>query len=144
MQKILLTTVLLLMISFANGQNRATEIEEIINTPEKPVAPKGGFEKYLKWIRDNNKLKYLSDTLTSNDKVWLELCISKVGQITEINKAKGLGEPYDTEAIRLIKENPMTWNPAEQRRKKVASTLVLPIYFVDERPRKDELKQKER
>jgi protein TonB len=112
------------------------EIDEIIGVVEKPAAPVGGLDNYFKWINDNNKLKYSSDSLTHHDKVFVEFWVGKDRQITNVRTVTGIGEPYDQEAIRLITENPIPWQPAEQRGKKLASRWVLPVYFVDERPPK--------
>jgi len=116
----------------------STQIEEVGNLVfDKAAVPHGGIANYLNWINENNRFKYYSDTLTFHNKVFVEFTVGKDGLVTNVRTVKGIGRPYDQEAIRLLRDHPTYWDPAEQRGKKLASTFLLPVYFVDERPPKE-------
>jgi hypothetical protein len=128
--RLLLTTVSLLLWIPTVGQNSdSAEIVKLGWVFEKTAIPAQGFDNYFKWINENNRLKILPNTPSNINKVFIELSIDKTGQVHEVKIAKGMGYPYDQEAIRLIKENPNIWQPAEHRGKKLDSTLVLPVQF---------------
>src|SRR4051812_38345705 len=98
---------------------------------DKAPEPLVGYEKYLDWINSNNSLRYLSDTITALDRVFIEFFVDTTGQIIHVKKLRGIGEPYDTEAIQLIQEHPHNcWAPATQSGRKLKTRFVIPISFL--------------
>jgi hypothetical protein len=77
----------------------------------------------------------LSDTITALDRVFIEFFVDTTGQIIHVKKLRGIGEPYDTEAIQLIQEHPHNcWAPATQSGRKLKTRFVISISFVDKPP----------
>jgi hypothetical protein len=121
----------------ANGQPSCSSktCNRIITYMEEPPIPFLGYQAYVDWINKSNTLKYLSDTLTIDDRVYVEFYVDTTGHIIDVKKHREIGEPYDTEAIRLIQEHPNNrWRPAVQQGRKLKTRFVIPVYFVDERP----------
>jgi protein TonB len=137
MDRIRIVIPLILLVTYSTFGQHVDSLEAFQGTMvylDKAPAPKIGNEKYLEWLNKNNILKYLSDTLTINDRAYVEFFVDTTGQLIDIGILRGIGAPYDKEAIRLITQHPNNWTPAEQQGKKVKTRFVLPIYFVDERP----------
>jgi hypothetical protein len=135
MDRIRIIIPLILFVACSTFGQRVDSLgtfEGTITYLDKAPAPTTGNEKYLDWIDRNNKLKYLSDTLTIHDKAYVEFFVDTTGQVIDVKIHRGIGAPYDREAVRLIAEHPHNrWEPAEQQGKKLKTRFVLPIYFVD-------------
>ncbi len=98
---------------------------------ERAPNPKVSISKYYKWINQNNPLINSSDTLTINHKVFIEFLVNKVGGVDNCHIIHGLGQPYDSVAIKLICNNPIEWSPGTQSGNAVDVKMILAITFVD-------------
>ena len=108
-------------------RNQSTESDVSFIIVEKP--PKG-MKSFRKQIEKNNELTYSSDTLTPNDKVYVQFTVDVTGDLSNISVIRGLGPPYDDEAIRLVSEYPRKWKPAIQKGKSIPFKMMIPVGFV--------------
>lgn len=73
-------------------------------------SPVDGWAKFDTYITDHNKL---TTTAKSGKLVELSFIIDSEGKPTDIKVEKGIGEEFDNEAVRLIKEGPK-WEVTKQ------------------------------
>jgi protein TonB len=131
--KYLLGILLIFTVSTSYCQTENDSLdsaEEMMFGLEDAPYPEGGIKSFYKWIEENNKLLYHSDSLTENHKVFVEFFVNKEGTLSNVKVIKGLGEPYDIEALRLVNNNPTKWKPGILTGRPVAVRLVMPIFFV--------------
>ncbi len=143
--KYLLLFLTLLVYSYSNGQStpvKSEDVQELGWVVEENAYPIGGYEAYAKWFFENNTLLNSSDSLTEKHRVFIEFWVAKDSTLKDINLIRGIGEPYDREALRLVYNNPIKWSPASLRGKPIEVRIVIPIKFVESR--KDTTIQKKR
>jgi len=131
--------ILILIAVTASGQCEYAvddSIVELIGVPEVMPEPVGGFENYLVWLSENNRLLDSSDTLTARDRVFIEVTIDTSGAMIDKLILRGIGNPYDIEACRLVSECPIKWKPGSNRGRKVRYPILIPIFF-SEKPLED-------
>ncbi len=102
--------------------------EPAVSIEEMPV-PEGGIDAFKTWINDNNRLKNISDTISENDKVFVQFTVDTTGLLTDIVIARGFAPMYDKEAHRLVSSCPIKWIPARHEGKNVAVPITMPILF---------------
>ncbi len=102
-----------------------SENQAIRYDPPKPVGGSGNFRDY---IREN--MKYPESGIEDNIKgtVKLKFTVERNGSISNIEALKSMGEGFDKEAIRLLKEGP-EWEPAKENDARVAKEVKLKIRF---------------
>jgi TonB family protein len=98
--------------------------DEVFLIVEEQPAPKGGMASFNKHLMEN--LKYPDSS--EEGKVFVEFIISKEGKIHSTKVLKGMGEPFDSEAERVVASSP-DWNPGKQKGIPVAVKMVVPISF---------------
>jgi TonB family protein len=114
--------------SKSGDRSRATgavKAEEMLYTPPKPNGGEKIFKEYIKEnIRypESGKADKIRGTVVLNFKVDIQ------GQIIEIDIEKSLGEVFDQEAIRLLREGP-EWEPARENASAVAGKATVKIRF---------------
>jgi protein TonB len=94
---------------------------------QKPSFP-GGPEKWSEYVKAN--LKY-PDGAKANDLqgiVFVTFVVERDGSITDPKILRGIGDPCDEEAKRLIKNSPK-WNPAMQDGKVVRAHSFVTVEF---------------
>lgn len=98
-------------------------------------SPIGGLEAVYSYIskKVNKKIIASLDTLDCNSlqggKVYIGYIIDEQGNLKNPEVLKGIGNPYDSEALRLIDEMKVKWNPASKNGKSVATKMITPISF---------------
>ncbi|AHM59251.1 outer membrane transport energization protein TonB [Flammeovirgaceae bacterium 311] len=105
-------------------------IFEIADTGAEPV---GGMEAIYRWISDNisHEITKSADTTSCvalrDGKVYVRHVIDEQGRLIDPKIEIGIGEPYDSEALRLVTEMPIMWIPATKdgQNVKVRSTTVI-------------------
>jgi len=108
--------------------NRQQDKEPEASIEEMPV-PEGGIDAFQTWIDDNNRLKNISDTISENDKVYVQFTVDTTGLLTDIVIVRGFAPKYDKEAHRLVSSCPIKWLPARHEGRKVADQVTIPILF---------------
>lgn len=101
------------------------ENREFRYDPPKPVGGNGAFKDYVK-----ENIQYPESGLEEkiNGTVKLKFTIERTGNITNIEVLKSMGEDFDQEAIRLLKEGPI-WEPAKENDSTVAKEVKVKIRF---------------
>jgi hypothetical protein len=103
--------------------------DSIISYVEKMPFLKEGFEPYFKWIKANMDKKLISKKKEQKRKVYVGFVVHEDGSISDFKIDKGQGDPYDSEAIRLIRENPQTWVAGQCGQRKVKTRTTMPVEF---------------
>ena len=102
----------------------ATKTTHNYTIKEKKPEPKGGIDKFYRYIAENFRTSYLPNGLSG--KVIAKFIVDKEGQIVNPKIIKSLGSQADVEAIRVIK-NSEKWIPGELRGIKVKTLYTLPL-----------------
>lgn len=105
------------------------EGEAIVSYVEKMPSLIGGFEPYMKWIKDHMDKKLKSKRNEQKRKVYVGFVVHEDGSISNFTIDKGIGDPYDSEAIRLIRDNPQTWVAGLCGNRKVKARMTMPVEF---------------
>lgn len=103
--------------------------DSIVSYVEKTPFLKEGFEPFAKWIKDNMDKKLISKKKEPKKKVYIGFVVHEDGSTSDFSIDKGVGEPYDTEALRLIRDNPQTWVAGQCGKKKVKTRMTMPVVF---------------
>jgi Ca-activated chloride channel family protein len=127
---LLLFQLAVICYSQSDTLHQAIENEVSFIIVEKVPKVKGGMKSFRKWIEKNNELMNSSDSLTSNDKVYVSFTVDVTGNLNDITIIRGLGPPYDSEAKRLVSECPRKWKPAIQKGKSIPVKMTIPVGFV--------------
>jgi TonB family protein len=88
----------------------------------------GGMEALATYIQQTIKYPWYSKQLAVQGTVHVQFTIATDGTITDASILKGVHEPLDAEALRVVLSMPK-WNPGMADGNPVASTLTLPIRF---------------
>lgn len=108
----------------------------VIDTIEEPdilPTPMEGHTQFRHWIIDNNRLSGLSDTLRYNHFVVVNFLVDTMGYLSVIKLLRSIGDPYDSEAKRLVEQCPIIWSPAIKNNKKIDCLLGIAIRFNKEK-----------
>lgn len=94
---------------------------------QKPSFP-GGPQKWSEYVKEN--VKYPDGAKANNLQgiVFVTFVVERDGSITDPKILRGIGDPCDEEAKRLIKNSPK-WNPAMQDGKVVRAYGVATVKF---------------
>jgi hypothetical protein len=103
--------------------------DSIVRYVEKMPFLKDGFESHAKWVKNNMNKKLISKKNESKKKVYVGFVVHEDGTTSDFKIDKGVGEPYDTEALRLIRDNPQTWVAGQCGEKKVKTRMTMPVVF---------------
>jgi protein TonB len=112
-----------MMVSF-NEEGNST-----ISFVEKAPYLKEGLEPYVKWIENNMNKKLMTKKRAEKKKVFVGFVVNENGSTSDFRIVKGIGDPYDKEAMRLIMENPGVWIAGECGKRKVRMSMVVPVKF---------------
>jgi len=130
-----LFTVLTILIGSvaATGQqcNRIliTRSDTIFLDPDKVAHPEEGRELYFGWISNNMNQKLRSRDEELRKQVFLSFVVGEDGRLSNFKIEKGAGNPYDREALRLIKKHPHKWIPGECSGRNVKSKIIWFVNF---------------
>lgn len=103
--------------------------DTIVSHVEKMPFLKDGLEPYVKWIQNNIDKKLVHKKKEQQKKVYVGFVVHEDGSLSDFKIQKGPGEPYSSEALRLIKNNPHTWVAGECGKKKVKASMTMPVAF---------------
>ncbi|MEJ2003973.1 MAG: carboxypeptidase-like regulatory domain-containing protein, partial [Cyclobacteriaceae bacterium] len=111
-----------------DSQVLSEQIVTALSSPESDdisgASPIVGNESYVKYLREN--LRY-PDSQTEGTVV-VQVTIGETGSIIDTKITRSLAPPFDTEAIRLIKEGPI-WVPAVQDGNPVIDRVLVKVEF---------------
>ena len=118
--------------SVSYGQKGDSIYYEIADTNPAPI---GGFEAIYNWIADNvnmsilTKAEHINCLSIYDGKVYVQYTITEQGKLIQPKVIKGIGEPYDSEALRLISKMPINWIPGTKDGNNVKGRTASPISF---------------
>jgi hypothetical protein len=101
----------------------------IYSVVESIPTPFGGFSDYYKWINKNKRKKLVNKKNNESKKVLVAFIVNEDSSLTDFKIIKGLGDPYDKDAIELIKNNPIKWIPGRCGDKNVKTRMNLYIEY---------------
>lgn len=104
------------------------EEEDIFMVVEEPPTPKGGYVKFLEFVKAHLKYPREARKMAVQGTVFIQFIIGKDGSLSDFNIAKGIGYGCDEEALRVLALAP-AWNPGKQRGRAVIVQKVVPIKF---------------
>lgn len=88
----------------------------------------GGMAALIKYLNNNVHYPKSEEASGTEGRVMVQFIVETDGSISEVQIQKGLGEAFDTEAVRVVSSMPK-WKPGMQRGKKVRVRYLLPITF---------------
>lgn len=104
--------------------------DSIISYVEKMPYLQQGFEPYAKWMKTNmDKLLTTKQKGEERRTVYVSFVVNADGSTSDFNIVRGVGEPYDHEALRLIMDNPGKWVAGECGNRKVKTRMTMPVKF---------------
>lgn len=134
MKQILILLLCFLTLSCkSTKQGIITNIKEFYLETDKELTEKPvplDNNQYQEWIQKNNKHLASYDVLGEYNKVTAVFIVDENGNVTNNFIWKGLGEPYDSEANRLMKENPYKWKVGKINGKPVKVKCYYTINFL--------------
>lgn len=152
MKKFLSALLFLLAFNhYCNAQeNDSIKFYEIVDTPAEPI---GGREAIYNWIGANMNFELIksADSIDCDynikNKVFISYIVDEQGNLFQPEVLRGLGEPYDSEALRLISEMPIKWTVALKDGQKVKMRNTTVIKFCsgkNNKANKNEVKNKKK
>ena len=108
-----------------SSKESSYQVFEIVE--ELPVFP-GGDGEMKKFIDRNLHYPESAQSSGTEGRVMVQFTVQSDGSITDAHVLKGLGEAFDTEAVRVVSSMPK-WKPGMQRGEKVRVRYLLPITF---------------
>lgn len=109
----------------ANDENTDKPVFFVVE--EMPEFP-GGKLEMNKFIATHIKYPAIAQENGIEGKVYVVFEVSPTGSVENVKVAKGVDPSLDAEAVRVVKAMP-DWNPGQQRGKKVAVTVTVPVEF---------------
>nr|WP_246206174.1 carboxypeptidase-like regulatory domain-containing protein [Fulvivirga aurantia] len=105
------------------GYGVENEPYESTFTPSQPSVGKSAYKDYLE-----QNIKYPTTDESEKGRVVIKMKVLPNGILADFEVVKSMGEVYDNEALRLIKEGP-GWNPAERDGAKVEDIVKVRVKF---------------
>lgn len=115
--------------SYVEEAPEEEEVEEIFLIVEEFPEPEGGMEAFYKYVAENLVYPKFASYNGISGKVYVQFIIDKQGNVKDVSIIKGIGGGCDEEALRIVKESPIKWEPGKQRGVPVKVRMVLPITF---------------
>jgi protein TonB len=132
MKRLLLTLIFFLILVSVNAQKKPVipsrkdiSIDDSSFLRPTPKFP-GGQKAFYKFL--NKNLKWPNPQIDAQGRVIISFFVEKDGRLTNFKVERGLGKPFDQEALRVLKKSPR-WIPAKQNRKPVKVKYYVPINF---------------
>jgi len=100
------------------------ESHEVDFEPQFP----GGDNEMAKFIQKNYRIPPIMDVIDQGV-VYVRMVVTKDGEITDVEIARGVSTHVDKEAIRVVKLMPK-WTPGKYRGRNVNVRMVIPIRIV--------------
>lgn len=94
---------------------------------DQPQYP-GGMKEFYRYVGENMTYPTAARESGIEGRVYVQFVINPDGTVSDVMAVKGIGEECDNEAVRVVKES-ANWTPGQQRGKKVAVRMVMPVVF---------------
>lgn len=103
---------------------------EIISKPDLPAAVQDGGDTFLAYIAKNTRYPGIAREKSITGVVWVSFVVEKNGVLNDIKVDPGASQSLDEEAMRVVKECPLTWIPAFDNGKPVRTVGKVPVCFM--------------
>jgi hypothetical protein len=104
--------------------------DTIFTVVDKAPYLKDGIELYGAWIVNNADRKLIPREKTGQKKlVFIGFVVHEDGTTSDFKLLKGIGDPYDKEALRLASTHPHLWVAGQCGDKRVKTRINIPIRF---------------
>lgn len=114
------------------GNSDIKEVTEDVNkvfvAVENPPMPKGGMEKFYKYLGDNIRYPAVDRENNTQGKVFVTFVVERDGSLTDITAQRGPSQSLKDEAVRVLKSAPK-WQPGKQNGNAVRVQFTVPISF---------------
>ena len=107
------------------SENDGTEVFTVVE--QMPQFP-GGMVALIKYLNNNVHYPKSEEASGTEGRVMVQFIVETDGSISEVQIQKGLGEAFDTEAIRVVSSMPK-WKPGMQRGKKSSRKIFASHHF---------------
>ena len=97
--------------------------------PSRIAEYKGGSDAFRQYCNDNVKYPADAPALEKPARVIVQFTIGTKGEVSDTKIMRSCGEPFDSEAIRVVQGTSGQWIPAENDGKPVLSRFTIPITF---------------
>ena len=97
--------------------------------PSRIAEYKGGSDAFRQYCNDNVKYPADAPALEKPARVIVQFTIGTKGEVSDTKIMRSCGEPFDSEAIRVVQGTSGQWIPAENDGKPVPSRFTIPITF---------------
>jgi periplasmic protein TonB len=110
---------------------------EITEPPEPPmISPQefasfmnGDLDDFRIWVQKNVTYPQIAIENRISGKVFIAFCVSKNGEVVDIELLRGVDKSIDQETIRVISSSPL-WKAARQGGRPVKQKFVIPVAFI--------------
>lgn len=118
------------------SQQTGVECSKLYESPPHPTYKDGGFDGMFRCITKN--LHYPKDQ-TRSGRVYVNFLVTKAGDVSKVKVQKGLGEPFDAEALRVVRLLGK-WVPTGKGQDPIYDLFTIPVVFTyssgETKPRK--------
>ena len=97
--------------------------------PSRIAEYKGGSDAFRQYCNDNVKYPADAPALEKPARVIVQFTIGTKGEVSDTKIMRSCGEPFDSEAIRVVQGTSGQWRRAENDGKPVLSRFTIPITF---------------
>lgn len=105
------------------------EVDEIFLVVEEQPTPVGGVKAFYGCIQETLRYPTQAARMGVEGKVYVDFVVEKDGTLSGVGVLKGIGGGCDEEAVRVVRDCPVRWNPGKQRGRPVRVRFRLPITF---------------
>ncbi|NWJ50344.1 MAG: energy transducer TonB [Bacteroidetes bacterium] len=103
------------------------ELPLVEGSEQNPEFP-GGLDNLLKYLKNHVRYKIEAQKLKLHGTVFVQFVVSKTGKITKTKILRGIGNPCDDEAIKIVSTMP-DWIPGRYNGQPVDVMFQIPIRF---------------
>jgi len=101
----------------------------VITQNSNPPEPKGGYEALYKYIATTMKYPAAARRTGVQGKVYVSFVVEADGKLSEIHVSKGIHPECDAEAVRVLQECPLEWQPGIKEGIAVRTRMSIPMSF---------------
>jgi periplasmic protein TonB len=83
----------------------------------------------MEWIIKNMDSRLKTTKNQAKRIVYVSFIVEADGTTSDFKVEQAIGEPYDSEALRLMRSSPHRWVAGECEDKKVRTKMMLPVKF---------------
>ena len=110
------------------AEEEEEEEEEIFYVVEEMPSFPGGQKELRKYLAENVEYPSVARENEIQGKVYVRFCVTKNGNVEQVQVARGVDPVLDKEAKRVVRNMP-NWKPGSQRGEKVNVWYTVPINF---------------